>query len=423
MDCSRTNLSVDVIEQYTKQLRIPFTWREVGKKKMCEAIAARLNAVPSKSEGKTPKTVRTKPKKPPAVEENQHIFDSLLLSDRSDKLNAKQTIDGVQYAPVRYAGRWRSFIQHQKETMRLENTGSAPLFTKRVDPLLSHVDTLFFGDSYARMLDPPPRNVYVVSYPGIPLKSITRSFTKASPQEVDKRKTDWIDTHTLSHEAKKKKVFLTFASPLKTLLSKKMFHNFEDMHSYPRVDMIREMLRFPSSTLKALVFWFGNAELQHTFYYDLFKDVPDGPEDYERFVQAYLKQSVAAYIRFLQTVAKLEPTSVLVVLLMNYSPVRAREMPSIVPVKNIRSYPRDMLDYVFSDTTRYRLVDAFNTMLTRAVRSTFPTGRIKLVDVNPLIFDAKLQKVHPEFVLHPKDIYLADPHRKLYRYIARELSY
>jgi len=417
MDCSRTNLPVDVIEQYTRQLRIPFTWREVGKKKMCEAIMARLPT--SKSGGKATTTTTKKP----AVEENQRIFDSLLLSDRSDKLNAKQTIDGVQFAPVRYTGRWRSFIEHQKETMRLENTGKAPLFTKRVDPLLSHVDTLFFGDSYARMLEPPPRTMYVVSYPGIPLKSITRSFTKASPQEVDKRKTDWIDTHTLSHEAKKKKVFLTFASelPARKGVSKKMFHNFEDMHSFPRVDMIREMLRFPSSALKALVFWFGNAELQHTFYYDLFKDVPDGPEAYERFVQAYLKQSVGAYLKFLQTVARLEPTSLLVVVLMNYSPVRAREMPSIVPVKNIRSYPRDMLDYVFSDTTRYHLVNAFNAMLTNAIRSTFPMGRIKLVDVNPLIFDTKLQKVHPEFVLHPKDIHLADPHRKLYKYIVRAL--
>lgn len=225
--------------------------------------------------------------------------------------------------------------------------------------LLNHVDTLFFGDSYACMLEPPPRSMYVISYPGIPLQSITRN---------------------------------------------------------------RQMLRFPTSKLQTLVFWMGNAELHHTFYHDLFKDFPKDPDAYRRFVDVYLKKSVAAYLRFLQTVAKLEPTSKMVVILLNYSPVEAREMQTIVPVKNRRLYPREMVNFIFDNATRFHLVDAFNTFLVNAIRSKFTPQRLRLLDVNPLIFNPKTRKVDSEFVLHPKDIHLADPHRKLYRYLVRVLG-
>ena len=403
------NCTVENIEKFTKAFSLPFTWREVGKKKMCDLIEAEM---------KKP----TRPAKLPSKNKQQQIYDSLLPSDRKDKLNAPQTIEGIDFVPVRYSGRWRTFIQNEKATMRQENTGKAPLFSKKVDPLLDRVHTLLFGDSYARMLEPPPPDMYVVSYPGIPIKSITRSLTK-TPELVDKRRSDWMDTHTLSHEAKKKKVFLTFASqiPVRKTMYKKMFHSFQDMHSYPRVDMFRQMLRFPSSSLQYIVFWFGNAELQHTFYYDLFKDPPRDPAGYARFTETYIKNSVLSYLQFLETVAKLEPTTTLVVILMNYSPVHSKEMQQIVPVKNLRSFPRDMVDAIFADTTRRQLVDQFNIHLSKVVEKHFPKGKIKLININSVIFNSKTGSLYPEFVLHPKDIHVADPHRKLYRFLLKEI--
>lgn len=274
--------------------------------------------------------------------------------------------------------------------------------------LLNHVDTLFFGDSYARLLVPPPRSMHVVSYPGIPLQSINQSMTKET-EEVDMGKMDWIDTHTLTHEAKKKKVFLTFASQLSVCRS-----------TYKK--MIHQMLRFPTSKLKTLVFWMGNEELHHTLYHDLFKDFPKDPDAYRCFVDTYLKKSVAAYLRFLQTVATLEPTSKIAVILLHYSPVEAREMETIVSVKKRRLYPREMVNFILDNATRFHLVDAFNTFLVNAIRSKFTPQRLFFLDVNPLIFNPKTRKVDPEFVLHPKDIHLADPHRKLYRYLVRALG-
>lgn len=382
----------------------------------------------------TPSSATTTTTKRSGGPQDQRIYDSLLPSDRKDALNARETIQGTEFIPVRYSGRWRTFIEKQKDTMRQQNTGRAPLFSKKNDPLLDQVHTLFFGDSYARMLEPPPPSVYVVSYPGIPIKSITRSLTKMPP-EVDKRRADWIDTHTLSHQAKKKKIFLTFASriPTRKHTYKKMFFNFDErsvaMHSYPRVDIFRQMLRFPSSALRYLVFWFGNAELQHTFYYDLFQkvmmEVPEGisvdefrGKYYGPFVKAYVGASVAAYLRFLETVAKLEPTSVLVVILLNYSPVHSHEMRHLAPVKNLRAYGNQaLIDFIFDDRTRFGLVDYFNARLTAAVRTHFSSEQLQLVDVNPLIFDRRAGAVKPEFVLNPRDVHLGDPNRRLYKFL------
>jgi len=375
--------------------------------------------------------------------QDDRIYDSLLPSDITKGLGARQTIGGTEFIPVRYTGRWRNFIEKQKNTLREENTGRAPLFSKKDDPILDHINTLFFGDSYARMLGPPPVNMYVVSYPGIPIKSITRSLTK-EPKEVDKRRANWIDTHTLSHDAKKKRVYLSFASKIPTRKPnlKKMYFNFEEgvkgnvgMHSFPRVDIFRQMLRFPSSRLSYLMFWFGNAEFQHTFYYDLFHQmmpgVPKGLSDvlefetryYGPFVETYVRNSVSAYLRFLETVSKLEPTTVLVVVLLNYSPVKQHEFRHLIPVKNVKSYgTSSILDFIFDDRTRRRLVDFFNLHLTVAITRHISSKQVRLVDVNELIFDYGKGVVKPEFVLDPRDIHLGDPKRNLYKFLVNAVS-
>ena len=106
---------------------------------------------------------------------------------------------------------------------------------------------------------------------------------------------------------------------------------------------------------------------------------------------------------------------------MNYSPVHSKEMQQIVPVKNLRSFPRDMVDAIFADTTRRQLVDQFNIHLSKTVEKHFPKGKIKLININSVIFNSKTGSLYPEFVLHPKDIHVADPHRKLYRFLLKEI--
>lgn len=411
------------------------SWRNVGKKNPTTTTVP-LAKVPVSVAKMT-----TTPRMDKRGIQDERIYDSLVPSDRKDALNVKETIEGTEFIPVRYTGRWRTFIETQKSALREQNTGRAPLFSKKSDPLLDQINTLFFGDSYARMLEPPPPNVYVVSYPGIPIKSITRSLTK-EPKDIDKRRADWLDTRTLSHEAKKKKIFLSFASkvPTRSHTTKKMFFSFDEgvkgnvgMHSYPRVDIFRQMLRFPSSALKYIMFWFGNAELQHTFYYDLFHLVmTDLPKEmvvrefeskyYGPFVQTYVKNSVHAYLKFLETVTKLEPTTTVVVVLLNYSPVKQREFRHLVPVKNVRSYGNtSVLDFIFDDRTRRRLVDFFNLHLAAAIKSRFSPKQVRLVDVNPLIYDYGKGMVKPEFVLDPRDIHLGDPKRNLYKFLVKAL--
>ena len=144
---------------------------------------------------------------------------------------------------------------------------------------------------------------------------------------------------------------------------------------------------------------------------------------YGPFVQTYVKNSVHAYLKFLQTVIKLEPTTVVVVVLLNYSPVREREFRHLVPVKNVRSYANpSVLDFIFDDRTRRRLVDFFNLHLVAAIKSHFSPQRVRLVDVNPLIYDYGKGMVKPEFVLDPRDIHLGDPKRNLYKFLVKAVA-
>jgi hypothetical protein len=361
-------------------------------------------------------------------------YSTLEISNRRDPLNKKQIIQNIEYVPVRNAGRWKSFLSQEKKTIEYQNQKKVGLYSKSMNPLLEKVSTIFFGDSYARMLEPPPPSIYVVSYPGIPIKSLGRSFTKI---EASRENEDWIDLSTLSEETKKKKIFLTFSSDVQTRYKprKKMFHEFTDnrsdvgMKSYPRIDLFRQILRFPASKLKKIGFWFGNADLQISFYYDLFRqkfmlETVNNlqhfiSKNYEPFRDQYIDNIVNEYVRYIETVKKINPKSDIYVMLMNYSPVDQKNFKSTIKpfVDNVVFYSNtEVLNYLFSNYERAEIINKFNSKLLKEMKNVI------FMDINPIICNPNSFFVKREFILHQRDIHLADPYREIYKYIKYNLE-
>ena len=359
-------------------------------------------------------------------------------------------IGSQTYIPVRYGGAWRDFLEEEKKTIDSENKARRNVLrTKHMDPLLGNINILFFGDSYARLLEPPTDDTFVISYPGIPVKSLTRSIIH--PTKASRRNEEWLNTELKSGEPKKKKIFLSFSSPRNPHLHKKMFYDYSPSNpkspkifSYPRVDLIRQVLRFPEEKIHAIGFWFGNAELQLTWYYDLYHKLivpllrtkPDVLEDsdkffrvYDEFLDQFIAESTQSYLQFLKTVHRLDPHAHLFVVLVNYSPVSAENIQRIVPENFTRLHvPSQLLAFIFGNKERRNIVDLFNSSLTksshgsRSSASTF-TKYLHFIDINPLITIKSTHQVKPQFILNPRDIHLADPQRKIYDHLVKSIHH
>ena len=391
------------------------------------------------------------------------IFDTLLpfqtsslstagptTSRMPESLKNADRIGPQTFIPIRYGGAWRDFLEEEKKTIDSENKARRNVLrTKHMDPLLGNINILFFGDSYARLLEPPTDDTFVISYPGIPVKSLTRSIIH--PTKASRRNEEWLNTELKSGEPKKKKIFLSFSSPRNPHLHKKMFYDYSPSNpkspkifSYPRVDLIRQVLRFPEEKIHAIGFWFGNAELQLTWYYDLYhklivpllRSKPEVLEDsdkffrvYDEFLDEFIAESTQSYLQFLKTVHRLDPHAHLFVVLVNYSPVSAENIQRIVPENFSRlKLPSQLLSFIFGNKERRNIVDLFNSSLTksshgsRSSASTF-TKYLHFIDINPLITIKSTHQVKSQFILHPRDIHLADPHRKIYDHLVKSIHH
>jgi hypothetical protein len=360
------------------------------------------------------------------------------------------------YIPVRYGGAWRDFLEEQRKTIDSENKARRNILrTKHMDPLLGNINILFFGDSYARLLEPPTDDTFVISYPGIPVKSLTRSIIH--PTKASRKNQEWINTELKSGEPKKKKIFLSFSSPRNPHLHKKMFYDYSPSNpkspkifSYPRVDLIRQVLRFPEEKIHAIGFWFGNAELQLTWYYDLYHKLlvpllrtrPDVLEDsdeffreYDKFLHQFITESTQSYLQFLKTIHRLDPHAHLFVVLVNYSPVSSENIRRIVPENFSRlKVPSPLLSFIFGDKERRNIVDIFNSTLKKSSLSSIRSGThgsrpsvfhqyLHFIDTNPLLLTPTTHQVKSQFILHPRDIHLADPHRKIYEHLVKSIHH
>lgn len=408
---------------------------------------------------------------------NDPIYDSI----SPYRQYHKNVLSGIQYIPARRSGKWNEFLRKQGETFREENMGGKGIQTKKFHPLLENIQGIFFGDSFVRLLEPPPPSLYVVSYPGMPIKTLTRSFHKTLIERSDDVNTKDVSVHPL-----KKKIYLTFESNVafRKKTRKTMFFEFaHEMRSNPRVDMLRQILRFPPS-VQCLGFWFGNAELQITFYFDLLKNneffykkisiydpkilgkpllenvldkdgihlgragekiteeildrmqrtdiqsvlinEPTNQQQkqvyYLHFKDAYLENSVQNYFLYLLNILQLKPECVLYVMLMNYSPLFSDQVPGAIRkwVPNLVKINLSTRQFLFDDRERASVVRQFNSLLIDKVnKHDSLKQKVIFMDINPLICDPPdSYHVRPEFCFHEKaDIHLDDPNRIIYDYI------
>jgi hypothetical protein len=281
--------------------------------------------------------------------------------------------------------------------------------------------------------------MYVIAYPGIPLRSLDRSFDEHESKVTRKNRPIWIRSHILSPEKKSKKLYLSVGSSVsKNKPIKEMFFEFSpkslrgpDMYSYPRTDIIRQIIRFPVHHIRNIVFWIGNAEMQISFYYKLFETIPIPStisvafrREYQSFVEQYIDECVHSYVQYIRHIRDLVPPSVrLYVILLNYSPVKCRSFKSVL--LGMRGFSGssfaspEFTRFIFNDERRQKMVDLFNHKL---LMDPFMKKNVYMVNINPIIFDKERGSVHPRFVLDPYDIHLDDPKREIYRAILNVLS-
>lgn len=381
------------------------------------------------------------------IKKKDPIYDSLRTIPSSryrsspSSVHIQDEVNGKKFVPVALSGSWKQFIDAQTDSLKSQNKGVRSLKTKKPSPLLHSVDTIFIGDSYARLMEPPPPYLYVIAYPGIPLRSLDRSFTDSDRHAtITQNNMDWIRPQILSPEKKSKKLYLSYGSTENPALPlKRMFYEFSsktvtgrDMYSYPRVDIFRELVRFPRGQIKNIVFWMGNAELQITFYYkllysDILKDIPYFSPRFIKifhdFVDAYVNECVVSYIEYLKMIHRLYPKLRIFVVLINYSPVKSRVYRSILMgmkgFSDVLSalHPK-ILQSIFDDPLRRDIVDQFNHTF---LKNPFVQKHVHIIDINPVIFNYKNDDVYPRFILHPRDIHIADPKREVYRAILEKI--
>lgn len=345
------------------------------------------------------------------------------------------------------SGPWTKFVDHQKTTLAKQNRSERHgLFTKTrstVIPLFNNIQTLCFGDSFIRLFEPAMPSMYVLSYPGIPVKSLDRAIVDGVPVDTISRTHDqWLVSPPPSRKAHyKRKMYLSISHPLDTHQPvKSMFYNFTDtMKTPPRVDILRQIVRFPMDQIHQLVFWFGNAELNIVFYYDFLSSLPhreDMKTYYPAFRDAFVKKSVASYIRFLQVVTKLHPKALIVIILVNdpviQSPFHFYRMlenrfeqdhvTSVLP--RSKSCKDQLIHEILAYHRRYEVIHQWNELLIDHLQhSELLSSHVQWIDVNPLILDPKTHRVKTIFQINPFDIHLQDPQHVLYENILHQLHH
>jgi len=367
------------------------------------------------------------------------LYSSLRVVNK--KPTIEYEISGKKYVPVSVSGAWRHFIDVEKQSLSIQNKGTSSIQTKSYHPILKDINTIFIGDSFARLMEPPPPWMYVIAYPGIPLRSLDRSFDGDITQNTkvtSKNRPLWIHPQMLSPEKKSKKVYLSIASNTSSNKPiKQMFFEFSpkslrgpDLYSYPRTDIIRQIVRFPLTKIRNIVFWIGNAEMQISFYHKLFQTFPVPSsisvafqKNYLSFVEQYIDESVSSYVQYLKYIHRLVPGARLYVILLNYSPVKCRSLKAIL--LGMRGFSASSMSssvftqYIFNDERRQKIVDMFNHRLSTDI---FMRKHVHLVNINPIIFDSAKRCMHPRFILNPYDIHIDDPKREVYRAIVNILS-
>lgn len=362
------------------------------------------------------------------------LYSSLRVVNK--KPNKEHDINGKKYIPVYVSGAWKHFIDVEKQSLSVQNKGTSSIQTKSYHPILKEIDTIFIGDSFARLMEPPPPWMYVIGYPGIPLRSLDRSFDgdiKEDTKITSKNRPLWIHPQMLSPERKSKKIYLSVASTTSSNKPiKQMFFEFSskslrgpDLYSYPRTDIIRQIVRFPMKKIRNIVFWIGNAEMQISFYHKLFQVFPAPSTisvafrtEYQSFVEGYIDECVSSYVQYLKYIHRLVPGVRLYVILLNYSPVKCRSFKAIL--LGMRGFTASSMSssqftqYVFNDERRQKMVDMFNHKLSS---DAFIRKNVNLVNINPIIFDSTKRSLHPRFILNPYDIHIDDPKREVYRAI------
>lgn len=404
-DCRRRNLSCN------PRMTIPQLEKIVKKRRSSDAIYNSLRAIPT-----------------------SHSGPSVRIEDE---------IDGKRYVPVLLSGKWKQLIDAQTDSLRTQNKGTRSLKTKKSSSLFQKIDTILIGDSYARLMEPPPPFLFVIAYPGIPLRSLDRSFSdydRHDPISQKNRDPIWIHPQLVSPTKKSKKLYLSYGSAEDaTLPLKRMFFEFSskmgcrDMFSYPRVDIFRELIRFPDGQIKNLVFWMGNAELQITFFYKLFNTPffyestivsPRFTKSFNVFVNNYVKECVKSYTEFVKMIYRLYPKLNFIIILMNYSPVTSKTFQSVLAgmkgfSTRLSAIPHQILQFVFDNNIRRNIVDLFNNTL---LSVSFIQKHVRIVDINPIIFNHQKETIYPRFILHPRDIHIADPKREVYHAIVEQIK-